>query len=115
MKNLIEHSKTEMRLLEESAKEKPDKELKEIYNNVIKMIEIFNNTKHSEASAIWSMDVLFKLLNFENLTELTSAPEEWVSISDKMKTPMWQSIRNPRMLSKDGGKTWFHISTLNKK
>lgn len=115
MSNLIEHSKTEMKLLEESTKEKPDKELKEIYDNIIKMIEIFNNTKHSEASALWSMDVLFKLLNFENLTELTTKPDEWISISEKAKTPMWQSARNPRMLSKDGGKTWFHISTLNKK
>lgn len=83
---------------------------KKIADSILKMIEAWNKVGHSGGSAGWTREIVYKLLNWENLTALTSNPDEWNDVSEESGTPMWQNNRNPAVFSKDGGKTNYNIS-----
>lgn len=49
------------------------------------------------------VDILYRLFRGHHLGEITDDPEEWYHISKGM----WQSLRDPRVLSDDGGRTYY--------
>ena len=71
------------------------------------LIRTFAGQRHSGASAEMVKQIFLQLASFEVLTPLTNSPEEWRSVSKEMGEPMWQNVRGPAYLSRDGGKTWF--------
>ena len=74
-----------------------------LYRDIIK---VFASQGHSGGSASVVIPNLNKLLQFQNLSPLTSKPEEWTEVGEGV----WQSKRNPSIFSKDGGATWYALN-----
>ena len=83
-------------------------------NNILEMIEVWSKAGHSGSSAEWAREVLYKLLNYQNLTPITSNSDEWRDVSGIHGYPIWQNNRYGRIFSKDGGKTWYDIDKEGK-
>jgi hypothetical protein len=67
-------------------------------------------------SASICIDLFTKLANWENLTPLTSDPEEWEDVSEfggEEDAPLWQNKRNPSCFSNDEGKSWYDVNDSN--
>ena len=62
---------------------------------------------HSGYSFPLAVDYLHRLLRYEVLTPLTDDPAEWQDQSDASGYPLWQSVRDPRAFSLDGGTTYW--------
>jgi len=82
---------------------------------VVQLIKVFSKQGHSGFSAHQTQLIFLKLSNYENLTPITSDPEDWHDISDMGGGPMWQCKRNPSLFSKDGGKTWYSVNQPKRK
>jgi hypothetical protein len=54
-----------------------------------------------------AIEQLNRLLNFENLSPLTSDSGEWIDRTEMSSYPLWQSKRNSKAFSEDGGKTYY--------
>lgn len=74
-------------------------------NTLIAAVSEFTHYGHSGGSAPFAVGMLQELLMFRPLGELTSNPEEW----QVMGHSCWQNRRDGRMLSYDGGKTWYNV------
>jgi hypothetical protein len=81
--------------------------------SVLKLVKTFAGEGHSGFSAAMAIEVFEKLARWEPLTALTSDPAEWTDLGEMgpLKTHpnakrVWQSKRDPRAFSADGGKTW---------
>jgi hypothetical protein len=74
--------------------------------NYLFAIQGFVNLQLNE-TAIQQITVL---LNNENLTPLTSDPSEWTQISDNL----WESTRNDKAFSQDGGKTYNYLPVADR-
>ena len=109
--NLYLHAKRELELL---GMYSGDELERKTADSILKMIEAWGNVGHSGGSAMWTREVVHKLLGWENLSPLTSDPEDWNDVSDISGQPMWQSKRNPSVFSKDGGKTWYDLNDVPK-
>ncbi len=91
-------------------------ELEEITaNSILKMIEAWGEVGHSSGSAMWTREVVYKLLGWENLSPITNNSDEWEDVSEISDKPMWQNKRNPAIFSEDGGKTWWNVNEKKKK
>lgn len=99
--NLCKHAKREMQL----AGFQPDDQI-----DIMKMIEAFASARPSGGQAPWLIHTFVRLAQFENLTALTSNPDEWIDRSDVSGYPVWQSTRNSEAFSEDGGKTYYLLS-----
>jgi hypothetical protein len=60
----------------------------------------------SGTSANLKIMLLVQILRFQNLTELTDNPEEWMEVG----LNVWQSTRCAEAFSDDGGKTYYLVS-----
>jgi hypothetical protein len=78
-------------------------------DSILKMIDAWSEVGHSGGSAMWTREIVHKLLGYEALTPTTNDPDEWEDVSEINGSPMWQNKRDSRNFSKDGGKTWFNI------
>lgn len=94
MSNLIEHARRELKLLGE----KPG-----VVEGYLKIVQAFDEMGHFGGSVSISIPKIVKLLNLENLSDLTSDPEEW----EERENSLWQSKRNPAAFSYDGGKNYW--------
>lgn len=94
--NLFRHAKRELELLGED---------KDFIENYLDIIRVFQAQGHSGGSASIFIPTLLKLLNFENLTEITNDPIEWIEVGEKL----WQNARNSKLFSRDGGLTYTSI------
>ena len=102
--NLVKHAKYELSLISE------DPEFIEYY---LKMIRLFSDMGHSGGSASVFIPTLSALLQFKNLTPLTSNPDEWQHLTYEVwpdPQAIWQNLRNGEAFSKDGGKTYYILS-----
>jgi len=101
--DLLSHARTELA----SMGEEP-----EIIEWYIGVLEKFVDLEHSGASLEITSNVLFRLMQFKNLTPLTNDPDEWLDVSayTKEKDPVWQSKRNMEAFSHDGGETYYILS-----
>ena len=104
--SLLAHARKELSLMGEE----PD-----IIKWYITVLEKFVELEHSGASLEITSNVLFRLMQHKNLTELTNDPEEWVDVSTysyttNEKGSLWQSKRNMEAFSTDGGETYYILS-----
>lgn len=103
MSSLLEHAERELNIIQEDA---------DVVAWYLKVVSAFAEFGHSGASAEYTLQVLERLLRFQNLAPLTSAPEEWIDRSAMSSGPLWQSLRNPEYFSKDGGQTFYSLAEL---
>lgn len=75
--------------------------------SVMKLIEAFDGEGRSGYSAMMAISLFRRLAQFQNLTPLTTDPEEWMNVSDMSGSEMWQSVRRSDAFSTDGGKTHY--------
>jgi len=97
MSNLVEHARRELLLLGEEP---------ETVDGYLKIIQAFADMGHSGGSAAVAISVLPRLMSFENLTPLTANPDEWMEVGPGV----WQSTRNSRMFSNDGGISYHDVN-----
>jgi hypothetical protein len=98
MSNLVDHARRELALIGED---------EWLTDGLCKVIAAFAEMGHSGFSAAHSVAVLEKLLRYEPLSPLTDDPAEWIDRAREMGgEPFWQSARDPRAMSRDGGKTY---------
>lgn len=95
--NLVEHAKRELALIGED---------RGLADNLVEVVAKFAEFGHSGGSAPFAVSYLEKLLSFKPLSPITSDPAEWEDRSEMSGAPMWQNVRDPRVFSPDGGKTW---------
>lgn len=88
--NLFRHAKRELELLGED---------EDFIENYLDIIRVFQTQAHSGGSAGVFIPTLLKLLNFENITEITNDPIEWIEVGESL----WQNTRNSKLFSQDGG------------
>jgi hypothetical protein len=97
MSNLVDHARRELAIIGEDPW---------ITDGLCKVIAAFAEMGHSGFSAEHCAAALEKLLRFRPLSPLTDDPAEWIDQSEISGTPLWQGVRDPRAMSKDGGKTY---------
>jgi hypothetical protein len=81
--------------------------------SLLRAVREFVAYRHSGGSAALAVRLLERLLRQEALTPLTSDPAEWVDQAERSGLPMWQSKRDPRAFSTDGGQTWWFVDPRN--
>lgn len=81
---------------------------REIYYSTMEIINAFTSVGHSGYSAMAHAAMIQNLLSWEPLTDLTDNPEEWSAVAKDT----WQSWRNPKMFSEDGGQTYYSVDEL---
>lgn len=104
MSNLVEHAKRELALIGEE---------EETVQGYVKIIQAFADMGHSGGSASVAIPVIHRLLQFQNLSELTNDPEEWMFVAEDIwgeEGGIWQSKRNPEAFSNDGGNRYYLLS-----
>lgn len=73
--------------------------------NIMELVKLFASQGHSGFSGSYVIQIITKLLNFENLTPLTNDPAEWIDHGGT--PPRFQNSRNGSAFSEDGGKTYY--------
>lgn len=108
-KSLIDHAQRELSLIGMTVDDL-DPMNAQMTDYILKMVQDFADQGHSGFSAAYAIGILEKLLRFENLSPITSNPNEWTHISEEIGGEnLWQSKRNPALFSHDGGKTYHHV------
>jgi hypothetical protein len=99
--SLVAHAKRELALIGED---------QDTIDGIVKVVQAFADCGHSGGSAPMAIDYLERLLRFEPLSPLTSDATEWVDRTEMSGYPIWQSTRDPRAFSEDGGRTWTFLN-----
>lgn len=102
--NLVRHARRELAALGNGP---------EINDHVLEMVAIFSAAGHSGFSAMYTIGLLERLLRFENLTDLTDDPDEWLHHDydhSGWKHGIYQNVRNGEAFSFNGGKTYYLLS-----
>jgi hypothetical protein len=73
--------------------------------HVLNVIDAFASYGHSGCSAQYTIPLIHQLLQFKPLTDITSAPDEWMEVAELL----WQNKRRSSTFSRDGGITWYDI------
>lgn len=79
---------------------------------VLALVSVFEAQGHSGYSGSMTIDLLSRLLRFENLMPLTSDPDEWIYHEAEVygvEDGLWQNARRPSAFSHDGGKTYYLV------
>lgn len=95
--NLIGHAREELTRINED----PD-----MIEGYLDVIQSFSDLGLSGSQAEHMVPILFKLMNLQPLSPLTSDPAEWTLVTDDL----WQSKRHPEAFSKNGGATYYILS-----
>jgi hypothetical protein len=98
---LVQHAERELKAIGEE---------QEVIDGYLKMLTVFADMGHSGASAMFFIDVLNKVIRFENLGPLTNDPDEWMDVGEMSGFPFWQSRRCSEAFSTDGGQTYYLLS-----
>lgn len=98
---LAQHARDELRRLGETDRR--------FIASLVCAVTAFATYGHSGGSAMIAADYLDRLLRWDHLAPLTGDPAEWIDRSDISGRPMWQSRRNPRAFSTDGGNSWYFL------
>lgn len=101
--NLVAHARRELELLGEEP---------EFIEGYLKVIQAFANMGHSGGSASVAIPVIHELLSFNNLSPLTTDPQDWQHHPDNSfgnVEGIWQNRRNGKAFSTDAGKTFYLI------
>lgn len=95
--SLIQHAERELSLLDND---------RNFDDCILEAVYAFSKYGHSGGSVSYGINVLNRLLKFENLSELTNSNAEWI----KVDAGYWQNRRNPEAFSIDGGEHYFLLS-----
>jgi hypothetical protein len=101
--SLVEHATRELELCGQTA-EDPG-----YAASLVASIAAFASYGHSGGSAMCAIQQLTTLLNFGNLSPLTSDPDEWTDRTEMSGQPWWQSVRDSRAMSHDRGETYWLV------
>lgn len=93
---LLDHAITELSLLEFSQGK---------IDTYLDIIRAFDAAGYSRNDPFFDLTIVSKLLEYENLSNLTSSPDEW----NQVGTGLWQSYRNQEAFSTDGGVTYYKV------
>lgn len=74
--------------------------------SLLEAIYNFSKQGHSGSSGEYFRQVFNRLLAFENLSEITNNPGDWQEVGHDM----WQSRRNSKLFSADGGKHYWDVN-----
>lgn len=77
--------------------------------SIVAAVAAFASYHHSGGSAAVAQEQLRRLLAFEPLSPLTDDPAEWIDRSVESGRPFWQSARDSKAFSEDGGKTYWTL------
>lgn len=102
--NLVLHARRELELLGSQP---------EIDEHVMQIVEIFSRAGHSGSSAYYTIELISRLLSYQNLTPLTDNPDEWECHDEGVSgVPggLWQNKRNGEAFSNDGGVTYYLLN-----
>ena len=99
--NLVAHARRELTRIGEDA---------DVTDWFLRVIGEFASFGHSGGSASVCIPRLAQLLQYEPLSPLTDDPAEWEDRSSIMGEPWWQSVRDPRAMSKDGGRNYWLVT-----
>src|SRR4051812_36007157 len=102
--SLVEHARRELDLCGQTAEDPA-------YSASL-LAALASYDGHSGGSMGCAIDQTPRLLRFESLSPLTSAPGEWnlVAYGTTTTPPVWQSCRNSEAFSNDSGKTYYLLS-----
>lgn len=101
---LVEHARRELELC---GQYEEDPEFSE---SIIRAVEAFASYGHSGGSAVVGTQMLYELLQFKNLSPLTTADDEWIDRTQESGYPMWQNVRNSAVFS--DGPPWALTSEV---
>ena len=100
MSRLVEHARAELELIGEDPA---------YAASLVAAVAAFASFGHSGGSAMCAIEQLTALLQFENLAPLTADPDEWEDRSEMTGVPVWQSKRNSKAFSENGGQTYWLV------
>lgn len=98
--NLVAHARRELTLIGEEP---------ETIGGYLKVVQAFANMRHSGGSAAVAIPVLNDLLQYKNLSPLTTSSDEWINVAENL----WQNVRNSEAFSRNGGSTYYLLSEMN--
>ncbi len=110
MSNLVEHARRELELAGLFDKDSDYGGM--LGPSVMKVVEVFAAEGHSGFSAGMALELLEKLLRFQPLAPIGTAPNEWFDHgpgTGPYGERIWQNERRSTTFSRDGGKTWYDI------
>jgi hypothetical protein len=96
--SLVEHARRELELIGED---------QDVLDWMVSVVAKFAEIGHSGGSLDICVDRVTSLLRRENLSPLTDDPADWTDRSPESGYPIWQSVRNPKAFSSDGGKRYW--------
>ena len=105
MSSLVDHAQKELTLRGDDGATIAD---------YLSVIQAFADARHSGGSASVAIPTLQALLQYQNLTPLTTDIEDWeyrdATLWGGHGEGIWQSRRNPEAFSTDSGKTHYLLS-----
>lgn len=107
--SLVQHAQRELELAGLFDKDSDYEGM--IAKAVMELTKVFAKQGLSGLSVHQTLLIFLKLSNYENLTPITSNPDDWFEY-DKGN---WQCKRNPSLFSTDGGKTWYSVDQPKRK
>jgi len=113
MSNLVSHAERELKLA--GMFDKDSDYGGALGKAVLRTVKSFSKEHFSGMSAGICIQLLEKLLRFENLTPITDDPKDWIDRTEESGCPIWQSKRNSELFSTDGGKTYYSIGDEKRK
>lgn len=105
MSNLVKHAERELELIG-MGKDAPDEMNRLMHDNIIQMVKTFSEQGHSGFSASYAIGVLEKLLDFEPISDLTGADDEWNDVSEASGEPCWQNKRCSHVFKDADGRAY---------
>lgn len=102
MSNLVDHARRELEILGCTEEDITD---------IVKVVQSFAEINPSGSQAAWMIPLIYKLMQFQNLTPLTDDPKEWVCHTPPtVAEEVWQNTRCGEAFSTNGGRTYYLLS-----
>lgn len=104
--DLKSHAISELRHIGYDPDKMDDNDMnKRMFDNIIELIEVFSQQRHSGASAHYCINTFSKLAKYGILSPLTGEDDEWVDVGERRgpNGPKWQNKRySPVFKNEDG-------------
>jgi hypothetical protein len=77
----------------------------EVGSLVLELVKTFSSFGHSGGSAMLTLSLFERLVQFKTLAPITNNPDEWIEVGPEV----WQNCRQGSVFSVDAGKTFYDI------
>lgn len=106
MSNLIEFAQQELNSLLKTCTDSESLNMqKQINEDIMSMVKMFANQKHSGFSARYALNILSRVLNYKPIGPLTGADDEWVEL-DYDDRVAYQNKRCPNIFKTKSGRAY---------